>query len=304
MWLNPEMEKDLANEFRTVALIGKYQSASVAEALGRLSAFLQTRGISVLVDEDTFRVVGGVGGARAVTFEQISDRADLAIVLGGDGTLLAAARRLAAHTLPLLGINQGRLGFLTDIGRDEMLERVTEVLDGKYLRERRVLLEAEVLRDGVPVFNSVALNDVVVSRGEIGRLIEFELVVDGEYIYSQRSDGIIVATPTGSTAYALSANGPILHPRLAGIVLVPLSPHGLTYRPIALSHDSTVDIMIVAPHDARIHYDGQTLFDAHGGDCVRVRRSDQSVTLLHPPGYSYFAVLREKLHWSSTPRLS
>ncbi|MEC5388095.1 NAD kinase [Uliginosibacterium sp. H3] len=302
------MEKESLSEsacdFRTVALVGKYQSASVAEALGRLSAFLQTRGVSVLVDEDTSRVVGGVGGARAVTFEQIAEKADLAIVLGGDGTLLAAARRLAVNTVPLLGINQGRLGFLTDIGRDEMLERVGEILDGQYLRERRALLEAEVLRDGVPVFTSLALNDVVASRGEIGRMIEFELTVDGEYIYSQRSDGVIVATPTGSTAYALSANGPILHPRLAGMVLVPLSPHGLTYRPIALSHDSVVDIRIVAPHDARIHYDGQTLFDAHGGDCVRVRRSDQSVTLLHPPGYSYFAVLREKLHWSSTPRLS
>lgn len=298
------MENQSDSEFRTVALVGKYQSAEVAQALTALSAFLQTRGVSVLVDEDTARVVGGVGGAKAVSFEQISERADLAVVVGGDGTLLTAARRLATHTVPLLGINQGRLGFLTDVGRDEMLDRLGEILDGKYLRERRVLLEAEVLRGGQPVFTSVALNDVVVSRGEIGRMIEFELTVDGEYIYSQRSDGIIVATPTGSTAYALSANGPILHPRLAGMVLVPLSPHGLTYRPIALSHDSVVDIMIVAPHDARIHFDGQTLFDAHGGDCVRVRKSLQSVTLLHPPEYSYFAVLREKLHWSATPRLS
>ncbi|MDB5800948.1 MAG: kinase [Rhodocyclales bacterium] len=298
------MENELVNEFRTVALVGKYQSAEVAEALGRLSAYLQTRGLTVLVDEDTARVVGGVGGARAVTFEQIGERADLAVVVGGDGTMLTTARRLASYTVPLLGINQGRLGFLTDVSRDDMLVRVGEILDGKYLRERRVLLEAEVVRDGKTVFSSVALNDVVVSRGEIGRMIEFELIVDGEYIYSQRSDGIIVATPTGSTAYALSANGPILHPRLAGMVLVPLSPHGLTYRPIALSHDSTVDVMIVAPHDARIHFDGQTLFDAHGGDCVRVRRSFQAVTLLHPPGYSYFAVLREKLHWSATPRLS
>ncbi len=304
MWLNPIMENESVGEFKTVALVGKYQSAEVAEALGRLSAYLQGRGVSVLVDEDTARVVGGVGGARAATFEQIAERADLAVVLGGDGTMLTAARRLGTYTVPLLGINQGRLGFLTDVGRGEMLDRVGEVLDGQYLRERRVLLEAEVLRDGVPVFSSVALNDVVVSRGEVGRMIEFELTVDGEYIYRQRSDGIIVATPTGSTAYALSANGPILHPRLAGMVLVPLSPHGLTYRPIALSHDSTVDIMIVAPHDARIHFDGQTLFDAHGGDCVRVRRSFQSVTLLHPPGYSYFAVLREKLHWSAAPRLS
>jgi NAD+ kinase len=298
------MENSAANDFRTIALVGKYQSAEVAAALGRLSAFLQSRGVTVLVDEDTARVVGGVGGARAVTFEQIAERADLAVVVGGDGTLLNVARRLAAHTVPLVGINQGRLGFLTDIGRDEMLDRVGEILDGKYLRERRVLLEAEVLRDGESVFSSVALNDVVVSRGEVGRMIEFELIVDGEYIYSQRSDGIIVATPTGSTAYALSANGPILHPRLAGMVLVPLSPHGLTYRPIALSHDSAVDILVVPPHDARIHFDGQTLFDAHGGDCVRVKKSFQSVTLLHPSGYSYFAVLREKLHWSATPRLS
>ena len=298
------MENESVGEFKTVALVGKYQSVEVAEALGQLSAYLQTRGFNVLVDEDTARVVGSVGGARVVSFEQIGEGADLAVVVGGDGTMLTAARRLATYTVPLLGINQGRLGFLTDVGRGEMLDRVGEILDGKYLRERRVLLEAEVLRDGETVFTSVALNDVVVSRGEIGRMIEFELTVDGEYIYRQRSDGIIVATPTGSTAYALSANGPILHPRLAGMVLVPLSPHGLTYRPIALSHDSTVDIMIVAPHDARIHFDGQTLFDAHGGDCVRVRRSFQSVTLLHPPGYSYFAVLREKLHWSAAPRLA
>jgi NAD+ kinase len=298
------MENESVSEFRTVALVGKYQSAEVAEALGRLSAYLQTRGVSVLVDEDTARVVGEVGGAQAVTFEQIAERADLAVVVGGDGTLLTAARRLAAYTVPLLGINQGRLGFLTDVGRGEMLDRLGEILDGQYLRERRVLLEAEVLRDGAPVFSSVALNDVVVSRGQIGRMIEFELTVDGEYIYSQRSDGVIVATPTGSTAYALSANGPILHPRLAGMVLVPLSPHGLTYRPIALSHDSTVDIRVIAPHDACIYFDGQTKFDARGGDCIRVKRSFQSVTLLHPPGYSYFAVLREKLHWSATPRLA
>lgn len=294
----------MENDFSTVALVGKYQSSGVADALGLLSAYLLQRGVSVLVDEDTARVVGGVSGAQAVNFEQIGDGADLVVVIGGDGTMLNVARRLSHYNVPLLGINQGRLGFLTDVGREEMLDCIGEILDGQYLRERRVLLEADVLRGGQVVFSSVALNDVVVSRGEVGRMIEFELVVDGEYIYSQRSDGIIVSTPTGSTAYALSANGPILHPRLAGMVLVPLSPHGLTYRPIALSHDSTVDIMVVAPHDARIHYDGQTLFDAHGGDMVRVRRAQQCVTLIHPGDYSYFAVLREKLHWSATPRLS
>lgn len=303
MWLNPVMENESVSEFRTVALVGKYQSAEVAEALGGLSAYLHTRGITVLVDEETSRVVGGVGGARPASFEQIAERADLAVVVGGDGTLLNAARRLAAYTVPLLGINQGRLGFLTDVGRGEMLDRLGEILDGQYLRERRVLLEGEVVRGENIMFSSMALNDVVVSRGQVGRMIEFELIVDGEYIYSQRSDGIIIATPTGSTAYALSANGPILHPRLAGMVLVPLSPHGLTYRPIVLSHDSTVDIVIGPNHDGRIHFDGQTHFDAQSGDIVRLRRAFQSVTLLHPPGYSYFAVLREKLHWSATPRL-
>lgn len=304
MWFNSGMDTPAPNEFLTIALIGKYQSAEAAVALGRLSAYLQQRGITVLVDDETAQVVGGVGGAQVVSFDEIGESAELAVVVGGDGTMLNVARRLSAHTVPLLGINQGRLGFLTDVGRDNMLDSLGKILDGQYLRERRVLLEAEVLRDGQSVAISTALNDVVISRGEAGRMIEFELVVDGEYIYSQRSDGMIVATPTGSTAYALSANGPLLHPRLAGMVLVPLCPHGLTYRPIALSHDSVVEITVVAPHDARIHFDGQAPFDARGGDVVRVHKSQQFVTLIHPADYSYFAVLREKLHWSASPSLS
>ncbi|GAA5159646.1 NAD kinase [Viridibacterium curvum] len=304
MWFNSGMDNSPAPEFQVVALIGKYQSAEAAEALGRLSAYLQKRGLTVLVDEETARVVGGVGGAQVLNYEEIGEQAELAVVVGGDGTMLNVARRLSAHTVPLVGVNQGRLGFLTDVGRENMLDSLGEILDGQYLRERRVLLEAEVLRDGACKMVTTALNDVVISRGETGRMIEFELVVDGEYIYSQRSDGMIVATPTGSTAYALSANGPLLHPRLAGMVLVPLCPHGLTYRPIALSHDSVVEITLVAPHDARIHFDGQAPFDARGGDVVRVRRSLQSVTLIHPADYSYFAVLREKLHWSASPSFS
>jgi NAD+ kinase len=173
-----------------------------------------------------------------------------------------------------------------------------------YLRERRVLLEAEVWRDGERVFSNMALNDIVLSRGEIGRMIEFELHVDGEYIYSQRSDGMIIATPTGSTAYALSANGPILHPRLAGIVLVPLCPHALTYRPLALAQDSVIELVVLEPRDAVVHCDGQTVFEVRPGDSLRVLRSKQGVTLLHPEGYSYFAVLREKLHWSALPHLA
>ncbi|HEX5127136.1 MAG TPA: NAD kinase [Rhodocyclaceae bacterium] len=293
----------MSTEFNTVALIGKYQSAEVAEALLRLVGFLQSRNVTVWVEADTASAVGNVGSAEVVGFDRIGDEANLAVIIGGDGTMLTAARRLAAYTVPLVGINQGRLGFLTDVARDDMVARVGEILSGQYLRERRGLLDAEVLRNGERVFSTVALNDVVLSRGQLGRMIEFELHVDGEFIYSQRSDGIIVATPTGSTAYALSANGPILHPRLAGIVLVPLCPHALTYRPLALAQDSVVELVIRPTHDASIHFDGQTLFAAQSGDRIRVSRSAQSVTLLHPEGYSYFAVLREKLHWSAAPRL-
>lgn len=292
------------DEFRIIALIGKYQSTDVAEALCRMVEFLRSRGLEVWLEADTAEAVGHHGNVRVAEFDEIGQGADLVIVMGGDGTMLTAARALAGHTLPLVGVNQGRLGFLTDVSHDEMFMRVGEILDGHYLRERRSLLEAEVWREGQRVFSNTALNDIVLSRGEIGRMIEFELHVDGEYIYSQRSDGMIISTPTGSTAYALSANGPILHPRLAGIVLVPLCPHGLTYRPLALAQESSVELVILGSREGVVYCDGQTLFEAREGDSLRVMRSHQGVTLLHPENYSYFAVLREKLHWSTLPHMS
>lgn len=292
------------DEFRIVALVGKYQSTDVAEALSRMAEFLHARGLEVWLEADTAQAVGHAGSVRVASFEEIGEGADLVIVMGGDGTMLTAARTLAGHTLPLVGVNQGRLGFLTDVSHDEMIERVGQIIDGQYLRERRSLLEIELWREGECVQTGLALNDVVLSRGVIGRMIEFELHVDGEYIYSQRSDGMIIATPTGSTAYALSANGPILHPRLAGIVLVPLAPHALTYRPLALAQDSVVELVILGSRDAVLHCDGHTLYELREADRLRVRRSQQGVTLLHPEGYSYFAVLREKLHWSALPHLS
>ena len=157
-------------------------------------------------------------------------------------------------------------------------------------------------RDGEPAFRTLALNDVVVNKGDIGRMIELEVKVDGELIHILRADGLIVSTPTGSTAYALSANGPILHPSVQGIAIVPLCPHALSNRPITVSDSSTIDIALLPPHDARVHFDGQKYFDARAGDVVRMARSRHNITLLHPPGYSYFAMLRQKLHWSSTPR--
>lgn len=287
--------------FPTVALIGKYQSPDIAEALLLLADYLRGRGCTVLVEEGTAQATGSSGFGIA-SYETIGERADLAVVLGGDGTLLHTARRLAACDVPLVGVNQGRLGFMTDLSRPTMLERIGEMLDGKYRSERRALLEAAVLRGGEQVFRTLAMNDVVVNKGELGRMIEFELRIDGEFIYTQRSDGIIVATPTGSTAYALSAGGPILHPAVAGIALVPLCPHALTNRPVLVADESVIDVELLSPHDARVHCDGQTRIDVEAGDVVRVRRSGRGITLLHPLGYSYFAMLREKLRWSEAPR--
>jgi len=290
-----------SNTFRTIALIGKYHSREITESLLSLAAFLSGRGVEVLLEEATAAAVGANGYAVA-GYEKIGERADLAVILGGDGTMLNAARHLAWFEVPLVGINQGRLGFMTDIALGAMTESITAMLEGKFLREQRFLLNAEVLRDGQSAFQTVALNDVVVNKGDIGRMIELEVKVDGELIHVLRADGLIVATPTGSTAYALSANGPILHPSVPGIAIVPLCPHALSNRPITVSDSCMIDIALLPPHDARVHFDGQTRFDARAGDVVRIERSRHNITLLHPPGYSYFAMLREKLHWSSTPR--
>ena len=288
-------------EFHTIALIGKYQSPEIADSLQALVEFLRGRGRKLLVEEGTAASVGNFGCAVA-PYETIGSDADLAIILGGDGTMLHAARRLAEHGVPLVGVNQGRLGFMTDIASDRMLENIAALLDGKFSSEQRFLLEAEVMRGGERVYQTRALNDVVVNKGEIGRMIELEIKVDGEFIYVLRADGIIVATPTGSTAYALSANGPILHPAVPGIALVPLCPHALSNRPITLCDQSRIEIVLVPPHDARVHSDGQAHFDARAGDCIRISRSRLAITLLHPPGYSYLAMLREKLHWSEVHR--
>lgn len=287
--------------FRTIALIGKYQSREIAESLLSLAAFLKGRGIAVLLEEATAAAVGS-NGYEVVDYPTIGVRAELAVVLGGDGTMLNTARHLARFEVPLVGINQGRLGFMTDIALGAMIESITALVEGKFSREQRFLLEAEILRDGECAYQTLALNDVVVNKGDIGRMIELDVKVDGELIHVLRADGLIVCTPTGSTAYALSANGPILHPSIAGIAIVPLCPHALSNRPITVSDSCTIDIALLPPHDARVHFDGQTRFDARAGDVVRIVRSRHNITLLHPPGYSYFAMLREKLHWSSTPR--
>lgn len=301
----PQESADCANLPKTIALIGKYHSQEIVESVRLLARYLHERGMTVLIEEETARDVVTQLDLRSWasgSFSWLGAHADMAIVVGGDGTMLNAARQLARYRVPLVGVNQGRLGFMTDVSRDEMLTCMDDLLDGKFAPENRMLLDAEILRDERSVATNLALNDVVVDKGAIGRMIEFELFIDGEFIYHLRSDGLIVATSTGSTAYALSANGPILHPQVSAIALVPLCPHALTNRPILVGDRNEIEIRIVHATDSRAHFDGQVTVDLKNGDCVRIRRSEYSICLLHPPGYSYFAMLRQKLHWSERPK--
>jgi NAD+ kinase len=290
----------MARKFSNISLIGKFQSADGTETVLELARFLRGRGLEPWIEQGTADSIGeAADGFATATYEEIADKGDLAVVVGGDGTLLNAARQLGERAVPLVGVNLGRLGFLTDLSRITACAQLGEILDGHYHAESRFMLDAEVTRDGSRIFHTQALNDVVVNRGKLGRMIELEMMVDGEFVYNLRSDGMIIATPTGSTAYALAANGPILHPGVGGIALVPLCPHALTARPVTLPDSCRIEIVLMPPHDARIHFDGVTYCDVHAGDQLRVMRSALEVRLLHPKGYGYFAMLREKLHWSA-----
>lgn len=286
---------------RCVGLIGKYQSSEVAAALPQIADFLAGRGVRVLVEEGIAATVK-VSGGEPASYEAMGGQADVAIVLGGDGTMLYAARRLAEFGIPLAGVNQGRLGFMTDIARKDMLAVADQLLAGHFIAEQRLLLNGELWRDGLMLGGSLAFNEVVVNKGDLGRMIEMKVEVDGEFVYLLRADGMIVATPTGSTAYALSANGPILHPGVAGIAIVPLCPHALSNRPISIGANSRVEITLISTQVGRVHFDGQVRLDLRVGDRVSIERSPLNVTLLHPPGYSYYAMLRSKLHWSEPPK--
>ena len=264
--------------FRRVALIGKLRSPEIAASLKELSDFLAQRGCEVLREDDA--------------------AVELAVVVGGDGSLLAAARDLVGRQVPVVGINLGRVGFMTDIAHDDMCAGVGAILDGNYTIEERALLDAEIFRGTKSVLRTIALNEAVVGKGSQGRLIEFSLSIDGEFVYKLRGDGVIVATPTGSTAYALSAQGPILHPAVPALALVPLNPHTLSARPVSVSDRCVVEIALVRAVDARAHFDGIALTDMAEGDRLVLRRSADAVRFVHPPGYRYFATLREKLRWS------
>ena len=294
----PKDDRIKASTIKTVGLFGKYGDKSVGAVLDRIYGFLRTRGLDVVVEETTAGLLASPG-ARTAAPERIACEIDMAIVVGGDGTMLNVARRLAARAVPLIGINLGRRGFLTDIPKDSVLDSLAAVLDGDFHSELRIMLNVELRRDDHIVHTANALNDVVVNKGQLARLIEFEVYVDGEFVCSTRGDGIIVATPTGSTAYALSAGGPILHPTLPALVLVPICPHTLSNRPVAINSDSRVEIAMtnVSNQSAYLTFDGQMGHALQDHDHICVRRSDSPVMLIHPSDHSHFDVLRTKLRW-------
>ncbi len=285
--------------FRTIALIGKYKTPEITEPLLRLAAFLSGKGVNVVVDNITARHIDRCD-YPVLSLREMEGAIDLAIVLGGDGTLLNIACTLAPFGIPLAGVNQGRLGFLTDVSLGTMQQTISDMLEGKYVTEQRMLLDARILRGGEKVFDALALNEVVVHRGNVSTLIEFEVRIDGEYLYNQRADGLIVATPTGSTAYSLSAGGPILHPGLNLIALVPVCPHTMSNRPIVLKSESRLEILLHGAHAVRVRLDSHTHYDLQGSDKLEVTSYSRPVILLHPVGHSYYHTLREKLHWNKT----
>ena len=290
----------MPNKFKTVAIIAKPDGGGVTAPLDTLIKLLKHRGVKVRLDERTaeFATVAPDTVTPRVPLDPLIEGADLAIAVGGDGTMLGVARMAARHGVPLVGVNLGHLGFLTDLTADGAAEALSDLLDGKFHEEQRILLEAEIFRDKRSIFRSVALNDVVVSRGAMGTMIEFAVEVNGEFVYSARADGLIIATPTGSTAYALSAGGPILQPGLPAISLVPISPHTLSNRPIAIASTSEVRVILLHGVNARVNFDVQSYFDPATDDIVSVRAHPKPLRLLHPLGYSYFAMLRTKLHWN------
>jgi NAD+ kinase len=289
----------MKSHFQTIALIGKYKSAEIAEPLLKLADFLANMGLNVVVDNLTAEHLLA-HPYSVIALAEMRAKVDLALVLGGDGTLLDVARTLAPFGIPLVGVNQGRLGFLTDISIDTVQRTISGMLRGEFVTEKRMLLSASVQREEKHVFDSLAFNDVVMHRGNNSSMLEFEVRIDGEYLYNQRADGLIVTTPTGSTAYALSAGGPILHPALDLIALVPVAPHTLSNRPIVLRSESVLEIAMHHAFDARVRFDGHTHFELNSHDKVVVSRYIEPVCLLHPVGHSYYRTLREKLLWNQT----
>lgn len=282
---------------KTIGLIVKNSEQMVVDTFRRLNDYLNSNKYSVLLDE----TVGALlEDADLVSREKLGQQSQLVIVIGGDGTLLSAARSLADFKTPILGINLGRLGFLVDVSPDDMLDVIEQVLSGNYKDERRFLLQAKVMRGDEELRSSDAFNDIVVHIRNVARMIDFSTYVDGVFVNEQRADGLVISTPTGSTAYALSSGGPLIHPSLEAMTLVPICPHTLSNRPIVISANSKVEVVINENNRStpQVSWDGQSNFDLQPGDRILIERKSNDVHLIHPEFYDYFQILRAKLRWS------
>ena len=286
----------MPSRFRHAAIVGKYQARGIRPLLEEIAQFLAGQGLEVSFERETANAVGVVD-YDMLDADELGRACDLAVVVGGDGTMLGIARELARYNMPLVGINQGRLGFITDIPLERYADALAPMVAGDYEVEHRSMLEGEVWRDGEKIFDGLSLNDVVVSRGATASMVELRVDIGDEFVANIRADGLIVGTPTGSTAYALSAGGPILHPSIGGWVVVPIASHTLSNRPIVLPDRGEIRIGIVAGKDVSANFDMHTLASLLHGDQVRVRRSAHKVRFLHPRGWSYYATLRRKLRW-------
>ena len=294
----------MRSKFRHVALFGKYNTAahggaleSSRRALDDVAQFLTRQGCEVVLDKET-AVHTGLNRYAFLEMDDIGSQCDLGLVIGGDGTMLGIGRQMARHGLPLMGINQGRLGFITDIPLQSYQDMLLPMLQGHYQAEYRSLLQAEVMRDQRSVFSALAMNDVVVNRGGSSGMVELRVEVDGHFVSNQRADGLIISTPTGSTAYALSVGGPLMHPAIGGWVMAPIAPHTLSNRPIVLPESCEISIEIVAGRYVSANFDMQSLADLILGDRILVKRSEHKVRFLHPAGWNYFDTLRQKMHWN------
>jgi len=286
------------NSFNIIGLIGKFADTSVSSTLLKLAAILKERGCTVLLDRETSRNMDA-HDLKIISRHEIGKQCDLAVTVGGDGTLLNAARGLVNFEVPLLGINLGRLGFLVDVCPDEMSERLNEILDGDFEEEHRILLNTSIENDDKPTSESDAFNDVVVHKWEVARMIETETYINGKFLNSMRSDGLIVSTPTGSTAYALSGGGPILEPDMDAMVLVPICPHTMSYRPIVIGGDSLIEIIVKENQSshAQVTCDGQINLGVVSGDKITIKKKEKVVRLIHPRQHNHYEILRAKLHW-------
>jgi NAD+ kinase len=289
--------------FNIIGLIGKFGNPSVTGALTQqIAGYLLRRDLRVLLDEASANLMPPQN-LEVVNRRIIGRQCDLAIVMGGDGTLLNAARSLVDFRVPILGVNLGRLGFLADVSPSEIPESLEDILCGKFREESRSLLHAEIIRDGRAITQADALNDVVVHKRDVARMIEIDTFVDKQFLNTYRADGLIISTPTGSTAYALSGGGPIIHPSLEAVVLVPICPHSLTHRPIVVGAESEIEVLLNAANttQTQITCDGQISLAINPGDRVVIRKKRRKLRLIHPVSHDYFRLLRAKLMWGIYP---